>query len=152
MIDLSEFEFDKVPVPEARALVPAGEYTATVVNSEKKQTNSGDGSYLRLDFEIVDGQYGGAKLSEFYNLWNNNEGTVRIAKETMAKLMRAAGREGLSSAAQLYGIPLIIVVKIGPHWKTNEPTSMIKGYKSVAKAPLVAPKADEQEKGDDVPW
>lgn len=156
MIDLSEFEFDKVPVQEGRFVLPAGEYVAAVIESEQRQTNSGDGSYVRLTFEVLAGEHKGRRIWENFNLWNNNQDAVRIAKERMARLMRAAGHEKLTSADQLCGVPVVIVVKVGSHYKTNEATSEIKGYKSAAKAPAVAPKAqkpdEEKEEGEGVPW
>lgn len=155
MIDLSEFEFDKVPVQEGRFVLPAGEYVAAVMESEQRQTKSGDGSYVRLTFEVLEGEHKGRRIWENFNLWNNSESAVQMAKERMARLMRAAGREKLTSAEQLCGVPVVIVVKVGSHYQTNEATSEIKGYKSAAKAPPVAPKAekaDKQEDGKGVPW
>lgn len=153
MIDLSEFEFDKVPVHEGRFVLPAGEYVAALVSSEQKQTANGFG--LLLTFQVLEGEHKGRTQTELVNLWNNKEETVRIAKESMARLMRAAGQEKLASAEQLFGIPVVIVVKVEPHWKTKEATSTIKGYKSLSKAPQVAnkaAKADEDKEEDGVPW
>ncbi len=152
MIDLSEFEFDKVPVQEGRFVLPAGEYVAALVASEQKQTANGFG--LLLTFQVLEGEHKGRTQTDLVNLWNNNENTVRIAKERMARLMRAAGHEKLTSADQLSGVPVVIVVKVGAHWKTNEATSEIKGYKSVGKAPQVGnpSKPDEPQEEDGVPW
>lgn len=153
MIDLSEFEFDKMPVQEGRFLLPAGEYVAALVASEQKQTQNGFG--LLLTFQVLEGEHKGRTQTDLVNLWNNKEETVRRAKESMARLMRAAGQEKLASAEQLFGIPVVIVVKVEPHWKTKEATSNIKGYKSLSKAPQGAPKAApraDQEEGDRAPW
>ena len=42
--------------------LPAGNYSAVIVESEEKPTKAMTGSYLQLGLEIVEGQYAGRKL------------------------------------------------------------------------------------------
>ena len=37
--------------------IPAGKYQAVITESEMKPTKTGNGQYLQLEFEIIEGEY-----------------------------------------------------------------------------------------------
>jgi len=117
MADLSGFDFDEIlqhcdEVLRSTELLPAGEYLAEIVESDYKQTRSGNGAYLELVFEIVDGEYKGRQLVERLNLENPNETTVRIAKGTLARILLALDLFAVADSEELHHKPMKIKVEV----------------------------------------
>ena len=151
MVRIDEFDFE-VEGDDSYALIPAGEFRAAVVDSDQRQTKSGDGMYLRLTFEITDGQYKGRRLWENYNLWNKSDVAVKIAKESLAKLIRACGKKSVVETTELHGVPVTIVTKLQSNNMTGDPETKIKGYKSCSP---IMPNTEERPavpSSDDTPW
>ena len=69
--------------------LPAGNYSAVIVESEEKPTKAMTGSYLQLGLEIVEGQYAGRKLIDRLNLNNPNQIAVDIAQRTLSAICHA---------------------------------------------------------------
>jgi len=117
MADLSSFDFDDIlqhcdEVARSTELLPAGEYLAEIVESDYKQTRSGNGAYLELVFEIVDGEYKGRQLVERLNLENPNETTVKIAKGTLARILLALDLFAVADSEELHHKPMRIKVEL----------------------------------------
>lgn len=55
--------------------IPAGKYTTVITDSDMKDTRSGNGRYLQLEFEIIEGEYKGV-----------NSGLASISKIRNRKL------------------------------------------------------------------
>ena len=47
--------FDGVEAPQENTLLPAGEYTMQIVQSDMRATKAGTGQYLWLEFDVVSG-------------------------------------------------------------------------------------------------
>ncbi|MDD4540355.1 MAG: DUF669 domain-containing protein, partial [Lentisphaeria bacterium] len=52
--------------------IPAGKYQAIITDSEMRDTKTGNGQYLWLEFEIIGGDHKGRKLWSRLNLVNPN--------------------------------------------------------------------------------
>ena len=50
--------------------IPAGWYKAMITESELKQTRNGQGNYLQLTLQVLDGQHAGRHLWDRLNLMN----------------------------------------------------------------------------------
>jgi hypothetical protein len=97
--------------PVQNDLLPRGEYKATVVASEMKETRSG-GEMLRLEFQILEGQFLNRKVWENYNLVNISEQAVRIGKGQLSSLCRAIGVGQMKDSSELHYKPLKITVGV----------------------------------------
>jgi hypothetical protein len=62
MPSLSGFNASSVQPATAYEALPAGTYTAIITESEMKSTKRGDGEYLQLTLQIIDGEHSGRKL------------------------------------------------------------------------------------------
>ena len=109
-VDLNGFDADQVPESEFAPL-PEGDYVAVISESEQKPTKAGDGSYVKLKIEIVDGDYKGRVLFENLNLQNKNETAVAIAKRALADICLAVDVPRPTNTAQLHNKPMLIQVK-----------------------------------------
>lgn len=116
--------------------IPAGRYTAVIVKSDTMATKDGAGSYIKLEVDIVDGQYKGRKLFTNLNLVNKNEMAVKIAKTELANICRAVGVLHPKDSSELHGKPVSIKVSIRPESDAFPASNDIKGwYPLNAEAP-----------------
>ena len=65
--------------------IPAGKYQAVITDSEEKRNKAGTGTYLQLEFEVIEGDYKNRKLWTRLNLNNPNAEAVRIARATLPR-------------------------------------------------------------------
>lgn len=137
-VDLSGFDADTTPDAGGFDPIPEGDYEAVISGSEEKPTKAGTGSYLKLEFTIISGEYERRKLWVQLNLNNPNEDAVRIARGELKRICHAVGKPRPTSSLDLHDIPLLIKVGLKRRDK-NDPTSdlqnVIKSYKAKAAAP-----------------
>jgi hypothetical protein len=92
-------------------LMPAGDYTVRVVESEAKATNANDGSgKLELKLEIIEGQYAGRLLFYNLNLFNKNPQSSEIAYRQLSALCHVTGVFAIQNSQQLHGIPFKVTI------------------------------------------
>lgn len=128
-----EFDADTVEPSTGFDPVPAGKYKAVIAASEEKKTKKGDGSYLQLEFVVVDGEYKNRKLWARLNLNNPNDQAVSIARAELSAICRAVNVRKIKDSSQLHDIPLVIRVSAKPDDK-GEIRNEIKGYEAVGAA------------------
>jgi Protein of unknown function (DUF669) len=124
------------PTPRFQVL-PRDKYHVEIVRSDMKATNDGNGAYLELEMEILDGQYAGRKVFDRLNLVNQNEMTVEIAQRTLSQICHAIGVLAVSDSEQLHRKAMIADVRVRPA-RTDEKTGKsydesneIRGYSSI---------------------
>ena len=108
--------FDATEVAPAVPLevLPPGKYLAHLIESEMLPTRAGDGQYLKLVFEILEGPAARQKIFDQLNLVNRNEQTVEIAQRTLSAICHAVGQVHVSDSEQLHFKPLIVTLKVKP--------------------------------------
>lgn len=72
-----------------RKAIPAGNYRAKVFSAELKDTKSGLGKYVKVEFVVEDGDYEGAELVAQYNVVNQNPKAQQIGLGQLSALSRA---------------------------------------------------------------
>lgn len=148
MADLSGFDASQVPEQQEFSALPEGQYIAIATASEKKPTKRGDGAYLQITFEVIDGPQKNRKVWARLNLWNPNTTTVEIAQRELASFCRAVGLNIPGDSANLHNKPLLLTVAVEMDDRKRE-GNVIKKYESVAAggavgfapAPATAPTA-----------
>ena len=97
---------------------PAGEYRMMISKSEIKDTKSGTGKYVKVEFTHAGDSFRGAKHWENFNIINANPKAVEIAMEQLASLGDACGlgRDFLKTQGNeaLEGKVLIVDLKKQP--------------------------------------
>jgi hypothetical protein len=91
-------------------VIPDGEYTALIEESEKKPTKAGTGTYLQFTFQIIEGQFKSRKLWARLNFTNPNAQAQQIGRAELSSLCRAVGVMTPQKTAELHNIPLKIKV------------------------------------------
>lgn len=123
--------------------IPAGEYPAVITESEIKATKSGDGQYLKLKIEIIEGEYQGRLIFTNLNLWNQNPKAAEIARRELATIAAATGKTGAQDSAEFHNIPMIVKVSVEPGSGEYGPQNRIKMYSAYGNA---APKGNDAPK------
>jgi hypothetical protein len=141
------FNAHEVEPSVAFEAVPAGKYIAVIVDSEMKQTKSGNGNYLELTFEITEGEYKGRKVWARLNIDNPNADAVKIARGELSAICRAVNVMTPNDSVDLHNLPLEITVKCKKRDDSDEISNEIKGY--AAKANAATPSQPQQQSA---PW
>jgi len=128
--------------------IPAAKYLAAIIDSQMKQTKSGNGEYLELTFQVLEGEYKGRQLWARLNLNNPNAQTVKIARSELSAICRAVGVMTPNDSTELHNMPLIINVRCKKRQDTGEITNEIRGY-SKREAGSGQP---QQATSDTPPW
>lgn len=131
--------------------IPSGRYTAMIVKSEMKDTKNGKGQYLKLEIDIVDGQFKGRKIFENLNIVNDNETAVKIAKSTLANICRAVGVLHPKDSSELHNKPMSVRVVVEPEKDGMPAQNRIKSFDAPGTTPIMkAPAAPVVPGGK--PW
>jgi hypothetical protein len=156
MAYLNNFDTNTVDPASSFDPIPAGKYIAAITESEMKPTKTGNGHYLELTFDILDGQYKGRKVWARLNLDNPNAQAVQIARGELSAICRAIGVMQPQDSVELHNLPLSIKVTCKKREDTGEITNEIKGYEKKEAALSSAAPAQAtpaaQAVSDTPPW
>jgi hypothetical protein len=108
--------------------VPAGKYLAVIAASEMKATKAGKGSFLEIQFQIIEGEYANRNVWARLNLDNPNPTAVQIARGQLSAICRAVGVMTPKDSCELHNLPLVIDVKCKKREDTGEMTNEVKGF------------------------
>lgn len=130
MADLRDMGFDARNVePSApRDAVPAGDYQAILVKSERKLNTKKTGELLALEFQILNGPFQNRKLYANLNIRNASAQSQQIAWAELSALCHAVEVLSPGDTQELHGIPLIVTVKVDKD-SDRGPQNRITGYK-----------------------
>jgi len=148
---MAELNFDANTVdiePASYDVIPPGWYQAQIVASELKPTSKGNGMFLLLEFDVLDGVAQGRKIWDRLNLQNPNQQAVDIAQRTLARICQSIGVAGVGDSEELHFKPMSIKVatakeRLRDDGTPFDPKSEIKGYRSITSA-VSAPNVAQQ--------
>ena len=140
---------DVAPNSPLEAL-PAGTYECCIVESGMFPTKSGTGSFLKLTFEVVSGEYTGRKLFARLNLDNPSPTAVQIARGDLSAICRAVGVMSPHDSEELHNLPLLVTVKVR-HLEDGD-VNDIKSYAPVKRAAAAAAQPASSAPTSVPPW
>ncbi len=126
--------------------LPAGKYLAAITASEMKPTKAGNGSYLQLEFTVLDGPCKGRKVWDRLCINHPNDLTQKIARGNLSAICRATGVMQPRDSVELHNLPVVVTVKCKKREDTGEVTNEVKGYakrESAVGQPQQAPVHDQ---------
>ena len=124
-----QFDANQVEPQAPLEPVPSGLYNVMIVESDMKPTKAGDGQYLELVLQIIDGQYKGRKLWDRLNLFSKNQTAVQIAQSTLSAICHAVNVIQVQDSQQLHDKPLLAKVVFMPAKDGFAEKNEVKGYK-----------------------
>ena len=129
-------------------LLPPGRYSVQIVQSEMRATRAGNGQYLWLEMDVIDGPHQGRKIWDQLNLVNPNQQTVEIAQRTLSAICHAVGQMQVTDSEQLHFRPMQVTLAVEPdsrdkHKPIEEQRKQnkVKGYIGGAGVPSPRPAA-----------
>jgi len=148
------FDATQVEPASTYEALPPGNYKVQIVQSELMETKAGDGQYLWLEMDILDGPHQGRKLWDRLNLVNPNQTAQEIAQRQLSAICHATGQLSVQDSEDLHFKPLLARVKVKQRKDTGENVNEINGYKPLddqqaapaAGQPKSAPPAAGQSK------
>ena len=145
MANLNGFDARTVDPTADFEPIPAGQYIMAISESEMKATKSGSGSYLQLEFVVLEGDCKGRKVWARLNLNNPNARAVKIARGELSAICHAVGVMQPRDSVELHNLPLVVSVKLKKREDTGELGNEVKGYstrEAAAGQPQQAPTSD----------
>ena len=147
MADLRNFDASQVDPSGSFDALPAGWYKACIIASVMKPTKAGNGQYLSLEFQVLEGAH--ANRTVFANLTLNhpNATTVEIAQRNLSAICHAVGNLNPGQSENLHDIPLLIKLTIRISDQYGEQND-IKDFRALeggaqAQIPTSAPRPDQ---------
>ena len=131
--------------------IPAGKYTAIITDSDLKETRSGNGRYLQLEFEITEGEYAGRKLWSRLNIENPNPEAVKYARADLAAICRAVGVLHPGDSVELHNLPLRITVRCRKN-QDDEIVNEVKSDEAVEKVTIPTVPTPQAGANSAPPW
>ncbi|WP_374387161.1 DUF669 domain-containing protein [Brevundimonas sp.] len=123
--------FNPDDVQDDREIIPAGNYTAQIIESSLAATKSG-GDMLKLTWEIIDGPLAKRRVWENLNIRNQNQQAQEIAERSLKRICGAVGYVGtLTDSEHLHFKPCEITVAIKPAEGQYGEQNIVKGYKAL---------------------
>jgi hypothetical protein len=144
-----EFDASQVNPSSSYDALPAGKYPAQIIASEMRVTKDGNGQYLYLEIDILDGMFAGRKLFDRLNLVNRNSDAVQIAERTLSSLCRAVGKLQVKDSTELHLIPFIADVRVRPGKDGYGDSNTIRYLGSSGNAPVTQSQAPAS---NNAPW
>ena len=126
--------FDADATVNLYGVIPESQQVACIVHSETPHGKT----YIKLEWEILEGPYKGRKLWDYLNLFHENVAAVNIARRDLGNIMKACGKPQATQSEELHNISIIISVTV------QEPTANFSEYSNKITA-YYALKANAQQ-------
>ena len=139
---MAQFQFNAASVePDSGKLdpVPAGWYEMMVKTSEMVETKDKQGKMLKVQAEIISGQYKGRKVYVNFNVENKSDQAVDIGLKQLSALCHAVGVLGMQDTAQLHAIPFKGKLKLIPAIGQYDAKNEFAAYRHINDATAGAP-------------
>ncbi len=138
------FDASKVDPRPMFDTLPEGDYPVMITDSEMIKTKAGDGEYLNLTLEVIDGPAKGRIVFDRLNLINSNAKAVEIAQRALSQICHAIGVLRVDDSAELHNRPLIVRLGIEAgkpkaDGGKYEDKNKIKSYKPIGSGVQAAP-------------
>lgn len=126
--------------------IPEGEYVLKALEAEEKSTAKGDGSYIKVKFEVAKGEHSGRLLWQNFNINNPSEKAQRIGRQQLVAWATACGKPDADDTDKLLEKPFRAAVSIEKGTGGYSDSNRIKAFlfdqddAPKAAAPKPAPK------------
>lgn len=121
---------------------PEGEYVLKAVEAEERPTARGDGSYIKVKFEVAKGEHTGRLLWQNFNINNPSQRAQQIGRQQLVAWAAACGRPDADDTDKLLEKPFRAEVMIeagtGGYKDSNRIRSFL--FAAEGRAPAAAPR------------
>lgn len=126
------YQIKDIPEQNIFDAIPAGWYNARITEATVKSTKAGNGSYIKIRYDIIGPTHQGRVVYGNINILNPNQQAEQIGIQQLGSLARAIGLEVISDSDQLLNSEVQIKLAVkkdttGQYPDQNE----VKGFKAV---------------------
>jgi hypothetical protein len=114
MASIGTFDATAVESNAPFQVLDPGRYRVQIIASEMRITKDGQGKYLWLELEVLEGEHRGRKLFDRLNLVNASPKAVEIAERTLSAICHAVGKSRIEDSEELHFIPFLADVRVQP--------------------------------------
>lgn len=139
--------------------LPEGEYILKAVDAEEKDTARGDGTYIKVKFEVAAGEYAGRLLWQNFNINNPSEKAQKIGRQQLVAWAAACGKPDADDTDKLLDKKFRADVSIERGKNGYKDSNRIKTFLfskedsgSTRKAAAPAPRQAPAAKSNTNPW
>lgn len=126
------YQVKDIPEQDSFEPIPAGWYNARITEAEVKSTKAGNGSYIKIRYDIIGPSHQGRVIYGNINLSNPNQQAEQIGIQQLGSLARAIGLEVISDSDQLINrdVQIKLSIKKDTSGQYND-SNDVKGFKAV---------------------
>ena len=127
---MAQLNFDASQVDPSQPFeaIPSDKYLVEITHSELKPTKAGNGSYLEIEYTVLEGEYQGRKVWDRLCLNHPTQKTVDIARANLSAICHAVDVLRPRESNELHHIPLVITVKARKDESTETIFNEVRGY------------------------
>ena len=121
-----------------RTPVPAGKYKSVITGETLKTTKKGDGSYIEVTFDLLEGEHKGRKVWARLTYQNPNATAQAIGHAQLAELCIAIGKpNGIKNTAEMLNQVVMITLKVSER-NGYAPTNEVTKFELIGQTPTNA--------------
>ena len=133
---LIDFNAEEVEPQSDFSPLPVGNYTVVITQSEMKPTKTGNGQYLQLTLQVVEGEFKNRLIFDRLNIQNANEVAQQIAQKALSSICRAVGVMHPKDSEELHDKPFSVKIGIRPASGEYGESNIVRGYSSLSSSPV----------------
>jgi hypothetical protein len=131
---MATLDFDAQGVDPAKPfeVLPKGKYNVIVSDTEMKQTKSGDGWYLEVEYTVLDGEYEKRRVWSRHNISNPNAKAEQIARQELSAICHSVGMLKITDSVELHDRPLMIELGIEKNKQNDSDVNHVRAWMAAA--------------------
>lgn len=151
--------FDAADLPQGTGNfdpLPAGWYDVSITGAELKSTKDGNGSYIKVRYDVTGPTHQGRVVFGNLNIQNASAKAEEIGRQQLGEIMRAIGLSRVQDTDQLIGGNLSIKLEVKPADGQYSAGNEVRGFRALAGGaatkPQAAPTATQAPARAAPPW
>lgn len=136
--------FDAADLPQSTGNfdpLPAGWYDVAITGAELKSTKDGNGSYIKVRYDVTGPTHQGRVVFGNLNIQNASAKAEEIGRQQLGEIMRAIGLSRVQDTDQLIGGNLSIKLEVKPADGQYSAGNEVRGFRALAGGAAPKPQA-----------
>ena len=133
---LIDFNAEAIEPQSDFSPLPVGNYTVVITTSEMKPTKTGNGQYLQLTLQVVEGEFKNRLIFDRLNIQNPNSVAQQIAQKALSSICRAVGVMHPRDSEELHDKVFQVKLGIRPASGEYGESNIVRGYSSLSSSPV----------------
>lgn len=136
--------FDAADLPQGTGNfdpLPAGWYDVAITGAELKSTKEGNGSYIKVRYDVTGPSHQGRVVFGNLNIQNASAKAEEIGRQQLGEIMRAIGLSRVQDTDQLIGGNLSIKLEVKPADGQYSAGNEVRGFRALVGGTAPKPQA-----------